>query len=178
MSMLLPSSSGAHRDDANQAGLIFHLMESIKWGIKEGHLRHLDLALVRFFYGLETTLKDKELLALLWLLAVLSNYLAQGHACVSLKMILAKDTGLFQDTQVQRSDVLREHYGVVLEHLPQSVQAWKDCLLKSSMVRLVPFQSNVLSTTELSALSRDELPADRGQSIVLMEFESELLIYF
>ena len=178
MSMLLPSSSGAHRDDANQAGLIFHLMESIKWGIKEGHLRHLDLALVRFFYGLETTLKDKELLALLWLLAVLSNYLAQGHACVSLKMILAKDTGLFQDTQVQRSDVLREHYGVVLEHLPQSVQAWKDCLLKSSMVRLVPFQSNVLSTTELSALSRDELPAERGQSIVLMEFESELLIYF
>ena len=74
MSMLLPSSSGAHRDGTHQAGLIFHLMESIKWGIKEGHLRHLDLALVRFFGGLESTLKDQELLALLWLVAVLSNY--------------------------------------------------------------------------------------------------------
>ncbi len=178
MSILLNSFDQQRKHDSRAHGLIDHLIESIKWGVKEGHLRHLDMALVRFFYGLESSSLEGDGLALLWLVAVVSNYQAQGHPCVSLKMILSKEVGLFQDIQIQKSEVFREHYALVLEHLPQSLQAWKVCLLKSSFVRIAPLLEGAFESSPLNARLSQESQNDRGQSIVLMEFDHDVLIYF
>ena len=157
---------------------IADLIKSIEWGVKEGHLRHLDLALTRFFYDLELKLDAQALLPLLWLVVVLSQYQSQGHSCVSLKSVLAKETDLFKDHQVQKSVFLREHYAPLMERLPTNLQSWKDCLIASALVRVegVRGMDGAMPVNDFLVSAKAE--EDRAESIVLFELDRDVLVYF
>jgi exodeoxyribonuclease V alpha subunit len=154
------------------------LIKSIEWGVKEGHLRHLDLALVRFFYDLEHKLDVHSLLPLLWMVVVLSQYQAQGHTCVSLKLVLSKEIELFKDHQVQKNVFLQSHYAPLLESLPNSLKSWRDCLLASSLVCMDNASSFEPVKQHSEPRSNLDDKVDHAKSIVLLDLERDVLVYF
>ncbi len=178
MSILYASSDHAGKRLLATDQPIADLIKSIEWGVKEGHLRHLDLALARFFYDLEVKLDAQALLPLLWLVVVLSQYQSQGHSCVSLRSVLSKEIELFKDHQVQKNVFLREHYAPLLEHLPKTLQSWKDCLLSSSLVRVGGAHRTDPSIPHMALKSSSALEVDRAESMVLLELDHDALVYF
>ena len=162
------------------------LMSCLEWGVQEAYLRHLDLALVRFFFGLQNHLSDENLFPLLWLVALLSHYQSQGHPCISLRAVMAKEVDLFRDSQSPKKEFLRLNYTPLLDHLPKSLDLWRNALCGSSLV--CHFDSTVTASetkvlgSEFNRQSDDPTSSYSTQlsqaSVVLLPVERDVLVYF
>lgn len=183
MSLLLPFTNSSELETTASHPRVSALMDCMQWGVNEGHLRHLDLALVRFFYGLQVHLSDENLFALLWLVAVLSQYQSQGHPCISLRAVMAKEVSLFKDQQSQKREFLRLNYTPLIDHLPKSLELWIGALTSSGLVSAFVDDLGVNNLSETAdhfsqnAVERDSHSFGQA-SMVLLPVERDVLVYF
>jgi len=187
MSIFWPKDEKDEKDEKGQLKgvalskshpLVASLMDVVEWGVKDGHLRQLDWALVRFFCGLQIHLNEAQLFPLLWLIAVMSQYQAQGHTCVSLRSILAKETDLFRAHQVQKSDFLRLHYVQLSEHLPKNLDQWMDIFSVSDLVKNFKELPLLDHVRDADDNVQNTLISQSPQTMVIMTVERDVLVYF